>query len=378
MNSLLSFLKLKIYRSIDKASFILYLWLKRLILTQKRLKENQGSILILADLLFGDLAMAGYLIILLRQNNPNRKIVLLSKHNLADIAKLYDVDCVIGADYLNWSVFKALKMASPDGYGVVINIFSWKWLPMIQALPTGEIISHLARKHKANSTVTHPIAMPSQPLVAPRIILDLLGTADAGGAKLRLNRITQFLLPQNNYIVLHIGASSQARLWPIELLKFIFNLLLEKNFTIVLTGLKQTKDFENKISQLQNLYKDKVINYIGQTSILELIDLVNSSKGLISVDTGIVHWARLLSVPNLSVMGQSDINLFGSGSLIFTKSESITIKKLDCQDKNTFHSIKTNWMGTCSRNVCPLQSRLCFDHLNYNHIEKSFNNIFES
>lgn len=378
MNNSFNFLKLKVGRRLDKVSFVLYLWLKKLIFQNPKLTDDQGSILILADLLFGDLGMAGYLVILLRKKNPNRKIVLLSKHNLSDVAKLYDVDCVIGADYLNWRVFNALKTASPAGYGTVINIFSWKWLPVLHALPVGEIFSHLARKPKSNVTVTRSIAMPSQPLVAPRIILDLLCAADTNNEKIKLHseRITQIAIPHSSYIVLHVGASSDARLWPIELLKFLFSLLIEKKFTIVLTGLTQPKSYESEITQLQDLYQNKIINCIGKTTILELIDLVNCSEGLVSVDTGIVHWARLLAVPNLTVMGQSDVNLFGSVSPMFTKSESITVKKLDCQDKNTFHSIKADWMGTCSRNICPLQSRLCFDHLDYNEIEKSFNRIF--
>jgi hypothetical protein len=106
------------------------------------------------------------------------------------------------------------------------------------------------------------------------------------------------------------------------------------------------------------------------------LEIVSNSKGIISVDTGIIHWARLFLVPNLSVMGQSDNKLFGAQSRFFKKSRSIATAPLDCQDKHTFHGIKINWVSTCARNVCPLPSRLCFDGINHHEVEKVFFELF--
>jgi len=93
---------------------LLYLFFLK-VLSAKKIKESEGSILVLADLFFGDLAMAGRLIIQLKKENPSRKIILLSKFNLSDAANLFDVN-VINADYISWRILGELRKASPEGY----------------------------------------------------------------------------------------------------------------------------------------------------------------------------------------------------------------------------------------------------------------------
>jgi ADP-heptose:LPS heptosyltransferase len=115
---------------------------------------------------------------------------------------------------------------------------------------------------------------------------------------------------------------------------------------------------------------------MGQTNLRELLELVSNAKGIISVDTGIIHWARLFLVPNLSMMGQSDNKLFGAARPYFKFSRSIASEPLECQDKHTFHGIKINWVATCGRNECPLPSRLCFDGIDRQQIEKDFFELF--
>jgi len=115
---------------------------------------------------------------------------------------------------------------------------------------------------------------------------------------------------------------------------------------------------------------------MSQTNLRELLELVSNAKGIVSVDTGIIHWARLFLIPNLSVMGQSDHKLFGAQSRFFKLSRSIATAPLDCQDKHTFHGIKINWINTCARSECPLPTRLCLDGINHQQIEKDFFELF--
>ena len=115
---------------------------------------------------------------------------------------------------------------------------------------------------------------------------------------------------------------------------------------------------------------------MSQTNLQELLELVSNAKGIVSVDTGIIHWARLFLVPNISLMGQSDNKLFGVKSPYFKLSRSIATEPLECQDKHTFHGININWVNTCARSECHLPSRLCFDGINRQQIEKDFFELF--
>ena len=182
----------------------------------------------------------------------------------------------------------------------------------------------------------------------------------------------------HDYLIIHIGTNHDARLWPLDLIEFLFSLSKTLKKTIVLTGFKQKDNYQKELDQLVDRFasKIKILNLMSQTNLHELLALVSNSKGIISVDTGIIHWARLFLVPNLSVMGQSDNKLFGAPIKYFKSSRSIASEPLDCQDKHTFHGIKINWVSTCARRECPLPSRLCFDGVNKHKLEKEFFELF--
>lgn len=365
-------------RRLNKSSLLFYLFFLKA-LPSKKIKENEGSILVIADLFFGDLAMAGRLILEIKKKNPSRKIILLSKFNLSDAANLFDVE-VINTDYLNWRILGELKKASPEGYGKIINIFSWKWIPLLEALPHGELISHLHQKPRSNRGISKIISIPKKPTPASMIMFDLLESSSKDIESIHLNS-----LPLSNrfsdlaeYLIIHIGTNHHARLWPLDLIKLLFSLCQITKKTIVLTGFKQEDAYQNALDQIvdEHRQKNKIVNLMSQTNLRELLELVSNAKGIISVDTGIIHWARLFLIPNLSIMGQSDNKLFGVTSSYFQFSRSIATEPLDCQDKHTFHGIKINWVTTCARNECHLPSRLCFDGINREQIEKDFLELF--
>ena len=365
-------------RRLNKSSLLFYLFFLKVI-PCKKIRESEGSILVIADLFFGDLAMAGRLILEIKKENPSRKIILLSKFNLSDAANLFDVE-VINADYLNWRILGELRKASPEGYGKIINIFSWKWLSLLEALPHGEVISHLGGKSRSNKKINKIIPISGKPMSASRMMFDLLQSSAEDIENIHLNsvKLSKSINDLRDYLIIHIGASSNAKLWPLDLLEHLFILSSKFKKKVVLTGLKQDQSYQINLNQLIQSYNTKlnIVDLIGQTSIIELLKLAKNSKGVISVDTGIVHWARLFGVPNLSIMGPADINLYGGNKSFFENSKSVSSKKLDCQDKKTFHGIKIEWMASCTRGECPLPSRLCFDRINRHEVEKDFFELF--
>ena len=367
-----------IFRRINKSSLLLYLFFLK-ILPKRKINESEGSILVIADLFLGDLAMAGRLILEIKKENPFRKIILLSKFNLNDAADLFDLE-VINADYLNWRILGELRKASPKGYGKIINIFSWKWLSLLEALPHGEVISHFGGKPRSNKTISKIIPISDKPIPASSMIFDLAQSSAKDIENIHLNslKLSDRFKDLHDYLIIHIGTNHQARLWPLDLIELLFSLSVASKKNIVLTGFKQDDAYQNQLEQTLNGYKNniKIINLMSQTNLRELLELVSNAKGIVSVDTGIIHWARLFLIPNLSVMGQSDNKLFGAQSPYFKLSRSIATEPLDCQDKHTFHGIKINWVNTCARNACPLPSRLCFDGINHHEVEKDFFELF--
>ena len=153
-----------------------------------------------------------------------------------------------------------------------------------------------------------------------------------------------------------------------------------KNVQILITGLRQESDYENKINEIihENNQYNKIINLMGKTTIQDLLSLVSRAKGLISVDTSIVHWARVFQTPNFSFLGQSDLNLFGGQFKFYKKSDSMGVQNLECHDKKTFHGMQLNWMSMCGYDQCPLAERHCFTKLDDQKIKLRLNSFLSS
>jgi ADP-heptose:LPS heptosyltransferase len=368
-------------RWIDKRSLIFFLYLKK-ILPSKRIKKNQSSILVLADLLLGDLAISGFFFMKLKKTYPNRKVILLCRKGLAGPAKIFNFDEVVEADYLGWKVFCKIKSLSPMGFGEVFNIFSSKWLLLLNGLSYGNVTSHFSTKEALHQTFNSQVRLPPKPSSASEIVMSLLGK-DALNS---FSHNTQLNIPRSSfkfscpYIIIHIGASKPARLWPIDLFKKILTLGVKHDTQILITGLRQESDYENKVNKIiqVNNQNNKIINLMGMTSILDLLSIVSRAKGIISVDTSIVHWARIFQTPNFSFLGQADLNLYGSHAKLYKKSDSLGIQNLECHDKKTFHGIKLNWMSSCGYDKCPLTERHCFTKLHDKEIELRVNRFLSS
>lgn len=318
----------------------------------------------------------------LREIYPNRKIILLCKKNLACAAKVFNFDEIIEADYLCWSVLNKLRNLSPGGYGEVFNIFSPKWVLLLNGLSYGNLTSHSPFKESFHQIVTSKVNLPSKPMQASEIVMALLGKDSLNSFRYS----TQLNIPYSSfkfkkpYVIIHIGASKPARLWPIDLFKQVLRLSVKKNLQILITGLLQEGHYENRINEIinENNQYERIINLMGKTTIQDLLSLVSRAKGLISVDTSIVHWARVFQTPNFSFLGQADLNLFGSHSNLYKKSDSMGVQNLECHDKKTFHGMQLNWMSSCGYDQCPLSERHCFTKLDDQKIKLRLNSFLSS
>ena len=91
-----------------------------------------------------------------------------------------------------------------------------------------------------------------------------------------------------------------------QLKAIILSLHLPKNTQFILLGgsndLDKSTSFENVL--VKNNYNIK--NNVGKTSIKEVIAILNQAKMLITIDSGILHLARLLGTQTISYWGPSD------------------------------------------------------------------------
>ena len=105
---------------------------------------------------------------------------------------------------------------------------------------------------------------------------------------------TKFKLP-NEFIVLAVGAAHKGKRFSSVQIE---SLCLHAKLPIVLLG------DQNDFNQTKEItVNTSTINLCGQTTILELGQIIKLSTGVISGDTGIMHIAACFEVPQVSVWG---------------------------------------------------------------------------
>lgn len=109
------------------------------------------------------------------------------------------------------------------------------------------------------------------------------------------------------YVIIIPGSSKSGiyKRWSINNYSKVINLLVEKNYTILLVGSNQDKDTILPISK--NCPKAK--NYIGKSDLINLYRISKSAKFIISNDTGPAHLASLSGTPLVWIVNDNNISI---------------------------------------------------------------------
>jgi ADP-heptose:LPS heptosyltransferase len=107
-------------------------------------------------------------------------------------------------------------------------------------------------------------------------------------------------LPDSNYVLLFISASSKIRKWNIknfaELAKWIKNNL---NYEIALCG---GREDIKEVNIFEEIYGNNYFNLVGKTTLTDLIFILKNSKMIISNETFVPHMAVALGLQNIFVI----------------------------------------------------------------------------
>jgi ADP-heptose:LPS heptosyltransferase len=110
------------------------------------------------------------------------------------------------------------------------------------------------------------------------------------------------------YIVIFPGSSWSGKQWPtdkyIEVIKWIIN---KYNYKMVLCGSKSDKEICTRIKKSLG---DSVENLCEKTSIVDLINIINNSKLLVTNDTSAIHIAAGLGTKAISIVGGGHFGRF--------------------------------------------------------------------
>lgn len=125
--------------------------------------------------------------------------------------------------------------------------------------------------------------------------------------------VAQSKVPAEKYFVLFLGASEQERMWPVERFVETAEKLHEmkgyESLKCCLCGGKE-EAYLGDIFVEKYFLKNNVINAMGQTSLLELIEIIRGAEFIITNDTSAVHFAAAVNTMAFCIWGPWEYGRF--------------------------------------------------------------------
>lgn len=119
------------------------------------------------------------------------------------------------------------------------------------------------------------------------------------------------ITPEKGLVVLSAGVAKRRKekQWPEDSFAHLADMLISTyNIMCIFTG---TKDDIEMVDRIQHLAKNRLINFAGKTTLLELAALYLKAKLFIGVDSGAMHLAAALGLPVVAIFGPTDPTQIG-------------------------------------------------------------------
>ena len=174
------------------------------------------------------------------------------------------------------------------------------------------------------------------------------------------------------YVVCHLGASNSLKFWQASSWRVLINNLRKQKYEVVLSVGPNEEYLINEIDP------DYQYHHVpGTYSLIEMWALVEQAKFIVSVDTGIAHFAKLTGTPIVTLFGPGSPVSHGEG-LFWKKSIHYHATKdhFICRDQPILFRRKVNWLNRCGRGVSECKTPgACMAELSPHQILASLKNI---
>ena len=294
------------------------------------------GILIIAPNWIGDAVMTQPLLASIKALNPDSTIDVLASTWVAPIYRACsEVNEVIDAKFehkqLQWGLRKQLaKQIAAKQYQacfVLPNSFKSALIPWLANIPLRIGYRGEMRYGLVNVSLDNPSKIDRPPMVEHYLALShLLNDVDQNinqaitphlnvsqsarqsvETKLRSANI-KLSEPSAAIYVMCPGAEyGITKRWPTEHFAALANELISSNPSshIILLGSQGDQALGQEIAS-QAEHASQIHNWCGSTSLDEAIALIGMSKAVISNDSGLMHVAAALKVPQVAIFGSSD------------------------------------------------------------------------
>jgi len=290
------------------------------------------SILIIAPHWIGDAVSTQPLLANLKVLYPDSKINILASNWVAPVYRACsEVHEVIEAKFehkkLQWNlrkeIAKEIEAKNYQACFVLPNSFKSALIPWLANIPFRIGYRGELRFGLINLALDNPSKVNRPPMVEHYLVLSQLLKDDesipldkfapklnvSGAAKQQVGQKLQDANINRDFIyAICPGAEyGPSKRWPTEHFAVLAQQLIKQNSNnqIILLGGKNDYSLAQEITSQSKLVSN-IHNWCGNTSLDEAIALIGMSKAVVSNDSGLMHIAAALQIPQVAIFGSSD------------------------------------------------------------------------
>ena len=290
------------------------------------------SILIIAPNWIGDAVSTQPLLANLKVLYPDSKIDILASNWVAPVYRACsEVHEVIEAKFehkkLQWNlrkeIAKEIEAKNYQACFVLPNSFKSALIPWLANIPFRIGYRGELRFGLINLALDNPSKVNRPPMVEHYLVLSQLLKDDesipldkfapklnvSGAAKQQVGQKLQDAnINRDSIYAICPGAEyGPSKRWPTEHFAVLAQQLIKQNSNnqIVLLGSKSDYSLSQEITSQSKLVSN-IHNWCGNTSLDEAIALIGMSKAVVSNDSGLMHIAAALQIPQVAIFGSSD------------------------------------------------------------------------
>jgi len=274
---------------------------------------------------------------------------------------------------LHWTARRALANQWQGRFErayVCPNSFKSALLPWLAGIPVRIGYQGESRFGLLNQRIANPSKYSRGSMVAHYLALAQAGTDTTLQPKLDLsldvlkNSLLHFDLKLGAYAVFAPGAEfGPAKRWPAA---YFADIGLRTDLPVVLLGSAKEAEVCEDIAKRINQERPRLARSLaGQTDLSQAMALIASAQAMLSNDSGLMHVAAAMGVPQLALFGSSSPlhtpPLSDKAVVMWLKTEANYQPPLDC--------------APCFERVCPLGHMRCLNDLTPERVELAWREV---
>jgi ADP-heptose:LPS heptosyltransferase len=176
-----------------------------------------------------------------------------------------------------------------------------------------------------------------------------------------------FDMPFGPKAVLHVGASSALKLWPVGRWAELASWLEDRGLTPVWSGGPGEQRLVGEIDP-----PARYTNLAGRLDLAQMWRLIAAARIVVCPDTGIAHLGRLAGTPTVTLFGPGSAVICGAGRFWRNAPyRAVTVDPFECRNQNLLFRREIAWVRRCGRGSRECASPRCMQAIDNDQVRQA-------